>query len=103
VRRCRRRDIGRLRFWDNTIDLARIGPPRTPPGRLRAAGVHGHAGSIPLLVILAAACERRGIAFRGDLLANGRNSEQVELVLSGCDLVLTRGRMAIEALERNRV
>jgi hypothetical protein len=85
-------------FLPNVVDLARLPPPRTPPRRLRTAGVYSHAGAIPYLDTLAKACEACGIGFLGELVVDNAARARPEQTLPGCDLVFASGRMAIEAL-----
>jgi hypothetical protein len=88
----------RVRFWGNTIDLTRVDEPKALPSRPRTAGVYGHAGRIPFLPLLAAACAAQGIEFLGELLRPDGDRHHVEAALLGCDLVFASGRMAIEAI-----
>jgi hypothetical protein len=87
----------RVTFWGNTIDLNRLRGSKALPPRPRTAGVYCHAGRIPFLPLLAAACTAHGIEFRGEILAQHGDRSHPEAALSGCDLVFASGRMAIEA------
>jgi hypothetical protein len=87
-------------FWGNTIDLKRIGAARPPPQVLRNAAIFAHHGAIPFASELREACERNGVAFRGELL--GKSTDDPVRLLDGIDLVFASGRMAMEAIAAGR-
>lgn len=86
----------RVTFWPNTIDLNRVGPAAPAPAKLRTAAIFAHPGAIPFAGLIAQACERHGIDFRGELVAKA--ADDVVGRLKGIDLVFASGRMALEAL-----
>ncbi|CAN7593197.1 glycosyltransferase [Aminobacter sp. LjRoot7] len=88
----------KVRFWPNTIDLQRVGPTARPPERLATAAIFAHPGTIPFTGMIAEACQRHGIAFRGELV--GKAADDVVKRLSGTDLAFASGRMALEAMAR---
>jgi len=88
----------KVRFWPNTIDLQRVGPAARAPDRLATAAIFAHPGTIPFSAMIAEACERHGIAFRGELV--GKAADDVVKRLSGTDLAFASGRMALEAMAR---
>ncbi|MBB4651574.1 hypothetical protein GGQ99_003341 [Aminobacter niigataensis] len=90
----------RVTFWPNTIDLKRVGPAAPAPVKLHTAAIFAHPGTIPFANLIAEACERRGIAFRGELVAKA--ADDVVKRLDGVDLVFASGRMALEALAKGR-
>lgn len=89
---------GSVAFWSNTIDLQRVGPVVLAPQRLATAAVFAHPGTIPFTDMIADACRRHDIQFRGELV--GKVAENVVKRLGGVDLAFASGRMALEALAR---
>ena len=94
-------DPAQTEFWRNTIDLHRIGPAAPVPRKLRTAAVFGHPGANPQTELLAAICQRGGIAFKGQALS-GPVAKPLEAI-RGIDLVFASGIMAIEALAAGHV
>jgi hypothetical protein len=88
----------KVRFWPNTIDLQRVGPAAPAPARLAAAAIFAHPGTIRFTGMIAEACQRHGIAFRGELI--GKAADDVVKRLGGTDLAFASGRMALEAMAR---
>lgn len=88
----------KVRFWPNTIDLQRVGPAAPAPARLATAAIFAHPGTIRFTGMIAEACQRHGIAFRGELI--GKAADDVVKRLGGTDLAFASGRMALEAMAR---
>ncbi|GAA4124389.1 glycosyltransferase [Aminobacter aganoensis] len=90
----------RVTCWPNTIDLNRVGPAAPAPAKLRTAAIFAHPGAIPFAGLIAQACERHGIDFRGELVTKA--ADDVVKRLEGVDLIFASGRMALEALASGR-
>lgn len=91
-------DAAKASFWSNTVDLQRVGRTVEPPQRLATAAVFAHPGTIPFTGMIADACRRHNIAFRGELI--GKVATDVVRRLDGVDLAFASGRMALEAMAR---
>ncbi|MBE1204376.1 glycosyltransferase [Aminobacter carboxidus] len=91
-------EASKVKFWPNTIDLQRIGPAALAPDRLSTAAIFAHPGTIPFTGMIAEACKRHGIGFRGELI--GKAAYDVVNRLDGTDLAFASGRMALEAIAR---
>lgn len=91
-------DASKIAFWSNTVDLQRVGRVLAPPPFLTTAAVFAHPGAIPFTPMIAEACRRHGIAFRGELV--GKVATDVVQRLDGIELAFASGRMALEAMAK---